>query len=312
MNKHDFFENLPRYVEAALVEQGITDVSLERSTVTKRNDTVLNALMFKKDGSEICPTYYMEEFYRYFGEKGDLETAAKEMVRSYVMVGDPGFLNAKIELLPEILNENLGFRVLDMERNKDFLENVPYRVLCGSLVMIADVRTGRTEKDGEWWAVVTRELLEESSYTEDELFDLALETAAKNDPPVLTEIDGEMEGRPVNLFDLENADLPEDMIYVLSNASHRHGAGAIFYPHVAEMIAGRAGGFTVIPSSIHETILIPDSRNVPLFGLQLMLKDANETIVDRRDVLSDCLLHVDEEGRIFPIVYNDLDGVAVS
>ena len=312
MNMYDFFESLPTYVEAALKAEGITDVSVERTTVTKSNDTILNALMFKKDGSEIAPTYYMEEFYQYFGERGDLETAAKEMIRSYVMIGNPGFLDVDVELTPDRLKKNLGFRILDLERNREFLENVPYRVLCGNLVMIADIRTGATQEDGEWWAIVTRELLNDSDYTEDELFDMALELTAKNDPPILTEIDGEMEGRPVNLIERDKGDFPDDMIYVLSNTTHKYGAGAIFYPHVAEMIAKKAGGFTVIPSSIHETILIPDSRNVSLQALKFMLIDANENFVDRKDVLSDSLFHVDEEGHISPVIFPEFDARAVS
>lgn len=307
MNINEFFDSLPIYVESALRDHGITDVEVERTMVTKSNDTLLHGLLLKKKGLDICPTYYMEDFYELFGEIGGLELAAREMVRSYIITGNPRFPDLTKEL--DKLLDKLGFRLLDAERNREFLEEVPHRRMCGDLVMIADVRLG---PDEEWRTILTKELLERYDFTEDQIFDKALENAAKYEPPVLTVIEEELNGGAVDLMNERREDFPKDKVYVLSNAGRRLGAGAIFYPGVAEMVAHMIGRYTIIPSSIHEVILIPDSLDIPYEAMQTMLREANDFYVDKKEVLSDRLMRVDEDGAISPVDVEDYIAEKVS
>lgn len=299
MNRDEFFEKLPGYVEAEMLEMGITDVSLEETTVTKHNDTVLHGILFKREGSFVAPTFYMEEFYDAFDGKADPEIAARQMVRSYLVTGRPWVPEGSIEIDLEQREDELGFRILDIEKNRDYLDGVPYRRMCGDLVMIADLTLGGT---GEWRTVVCNELLEDCNYPEEKLFDRAMENTVKNDPPVLTEISDDIHGKSENLIEMDKENFPRDKVYVLSNTSRRLGAGVIFYPGVAGKVADLAGGYTVVPSSIHETILIPDSLQIPVPVMQYMLDDANSNVVDAKEVLSDRLFHVDETGKMVPMI----------
>ena len=53
--------------------------------------------------------------------------------------------------------------------------------------------------------------------------------------------------------------------------------------------------FFVIPSSIHELILIPESFGMNRQQLEAMVKEINETEVAREEVLSDTVYYYDRE-----------------
>ena len=63
---------------------------------------------------------------------------------------------------------------------------------------------------------------------------------------------------------------------------------SLFYPGVQERIAGVFGeGYSVLPCSVHELIIIPDSAGVDRESMAAMVRDANRTVVEPKEVLSD-------------------------
>lgn len=83
-------------------------------------------------------------------------------------------------------------------------------------------------------------------------------------------------------IDLGLEDIP---MYVLTNKQLHHGAGVILYPGMKNRIEELIGDFVVLPSSIHETILIPESLNNP--EVVNIIQEVNRTTVDELEVLSD-------------------------
>lgn len=63
---------------------------------------------------------------------------------------------------------------------------------------------------------------------------------------------------------------------VLSNATTQNGASALFYPDVLEKIGEQAGqNFFILPSSIHETLIVPDDGRFDYQTLESMVKEIN-------------------------------------
>ena len=77
-------------------------------------------------------------------------------------------------------------------------------------------------------------------------------------------------------------------MFVLTNQSHVLGASGILYDGVLERCAFRIGeAYYLLPSSIHEMILIPCSAVTDIRELQKMVCEINETQVRDIEVLSD-------------------------
>lgn len=79
-------------------------------------------------------------------------------------------------------------------------------------------------------------------------------------------------------------------MYILTNSARLHGAGCILYPDVTEELWKRFGcDYYIIPSSIHELLLIPcyDSNTFAAQELNNMIKTVNQTQLDPGEILSD-------------------------
>ena len=84
---------------------------------------------------------------------------------------------------------------------------------------------------------------------------------------------------------------PEDTgvpMYVLTNVQKSLGAACILYRDMLKTCADRFGeAFYVLPSSVHEVILVPASAVENQKELIAMVRDINQTQVRDTEILSD-------------------------
>ena len=91
------------------------------------------------------------------------------------------------------------------------------------------------------------------------------------------------------------------MMYVLSNGENWLGSGVIAYPKILDMAAEKLGGsFYIIPSSIHEVILLPASLIDPEPVVSI-IKEVNKSVVSPEERLSDNLYYYDAGKKLFSI-----------
>lgn len=89
---------------------------------------------------------------------------------------------------------------------------------------------------------------------------------------------------------------------ILTNEIGCLGAAALFYPNQMEKIAASLGGdYFVLPSSIHEVLVLPDYGNLNYMELEQMVKEINKTTVDRKDQLSNDVYYYDSKERLFSL-----------
>lgn len=89
---------------------------------------------------------------------------------------------------------------------------------------------------------------------------------------------------------------------ILTNEIGCLGAAALFYPNQIEKIAASLGGnYFVLPSSIHEVLVLPDYGNLNYMELEQMVKEINKTTVDRKDQLSNDVYYYDSKERLFSL-----------
>ena len=111
-----------------------------------------------------------------------------------------------------------------------------------------------------------------------------------------------------NLLDRSGPIDPADIggMYVLTTESGTLGASALYYPDVKEKAAEVIGcSYYVLPSSTHEVILVPDAAGIDEKELCSMVKQANRTVVEPKDVLSDNVYHFDKDTRELSKVSDD-------
>ena len=100
-----------------------------------------------------------------------------------------------------------------------------------------------------------------------------------------------------DIFDLDNID-PENEempLYLLSNKYKHQGASIIFNKALMHRIAEKMGSFYILPSSIHEVLIIPTSAGNDVKELARVVKQVNANELQPQDILSDNVYEFDIE-----------------
>lgn len=88
----------------------------------------------------------------------------------------------------------------------------------------------------------------------------------------------------------------KDIMYILSNENRSFGAAAILYEGRLKKIGERLGeNFYVLPSSVHEMIIIAESEAPSKEELSEMVAEINRTQVEAEEVLSDHAYYYDRK-----------------
>lgn len=127
---------------------------------------------------------------------------------------------------PEELDARLILSVAGYEKNKDRLAEFPY-IRYGEIVLLAQICVGEKENDKYPSCIpISKEMLGEWSFSEEDLFKKACENSKKLMPGVLRPLD-EYTSLSENLLHPDGNAVPS--VYVLTNALHFNGAAALFY-----------------------------------------------------------------------------------
>lgn len=206
-----------------------------------------------------------------------------------------------------VARTHLVLRVSDHDFRKNQLKRIPHRraadlaVTCHLMEVDENGRMGFT--------VVDQGLMEWMEISEEQLFADAFTFGPRNLPPVICPleemVDGVLKGKKrkeeelsfekqLDAFDIRMK------AAVLTNNTGIFGAASLFYPYVLEMIGKRMeGSFFILPSSIHETILLPDDEAYRLSELEDMVREINRTELLAEDWLSDSVYYYDKARNIF-------------
>lgn len=86
--------------------------------------------------------------------------------------------------------------------------------------------------------------------------------------------------------------IPE-VAFVLTNDAGMYGAAEILNDSVRQEIAEKVGDFYVLPSSIHETLIVPKDIDMELKELEQMVQEVNYTQIAPEERLSDYIYEYD-------------------
>ncbi len=288
---------------AALVQERIRKRLGEGYQVTlrevcKNNCVTLLGLIILSEERNVSPTIYLKPFWEAYEQGMELDGVVDRILRIY-WEDTP---NQKVDMSFfkhfDRVRTRICYRLIQAEKNGELLEKIPYIAFLDLAVCFFYAYHGRALGDGailinnahmEMWGAGTADLLRLAQENTPRLF--PWECSSMED--VAREILGGREGQACG--DREGRESLADVpMRVLSNQKRTHGAACILYPHVLEQLSGQAGGnLYILPSSIHEVILLEDSGEEEPEFLKKMIFDINRTQVEPEEVLSDSLYYYD-------------------
>ena len=122
--------------------------------------------------------------------------------------------------------------------------------------------------------------------TADELYTQSLLNTPRLFPPVISSMACILENLDPEHLQY-NPSLPETPFYVLTNKNGINGAACVLYKDVIKNFAeGMDRDILILPSSIHEVLLLPDDDQLPYRDLADLVTFINQTEVPAEDRLS--------------------------
>lgn len=298
LQKEEFFNYVKANVGGYLAPK-FRDSKVSLESVIKANDRKLTALVISapKDKSTAVPCIYLDDFYDRYSNGAHLfdlldEIAGLRNLRDdYLDDIDLGILNRY-----SVVRERLVIKMCDPALNKEMLQNKVHTIEgeFAALYYIdlapGDDTQGMVAIDYSMlqkWDVSTVQLRKDAILSELQrgyvlytMENLLCSMSGMEDKVNLLEQAGTDHTKPI---------IPEMLMYVLTNNSMMFGASAIMQSQIMDQACSVIGTdkLVVLPSSIHEVLLLPISEYPDITMLSGIVKEVNSTQVDPADLLSD-------------------------
>ncbi|MDO4170600.1 MAG: DUF5688 family protein [Lachnospiraceae bacterium] len=193
----------------------------------------------------------------------------------------------------ENVKDRLIVRMVSSKENKEWLSNVPHHNVEDMAAVYRIVLT--KNEQGLTSIPFDNRLLAHYGITKKQLHEDAIESESKHYPLKIQCITEVLKGM---------ADIPfgseEIPLFVATNELSLNGAGVITYPDFMEQASKRLkGDFYMLPSSIHEVLLIAESEAGDYHDLLDMVKEVNKTVVMPHERLTNNVYHYDSKEKIF-------------
>ena len=301
LNKEKFAERLIESLKIYLPED-IAQRKMSVETMNKNNGVVLTGILIA--GEKGGPVFYIDKLYDMYVND---ELSVAEIVKNF----SREIVNG-IRTEEAILNNfNVDTLLDDKDRIKMLIHDVDipnprldecetYRTRSYSVDLIASFKVVLDEtEEGLACVDITKSMAEMLNITGEELYNICLENSYGKDIYLLNMEDAIFHGGQTNLYkrpELLSKQNYDSSLYVLSNSNANMGASHILNPKVAERVSEILGGsYYVLPSSIHETLILPDDGNVAeAKELERMVREVNSDLVMPEEVLSDKVFYYDE------------------
>lgn len=262
-----------------------TDVSVQ--DIVKNNDVTLHGIIIKAKDSNVAPTIYLENYLEDGIEPNDVSKVAQRIVDTYN--SNRPEANKYNQIVSKISNFDdvkplLRIRLVNKELNASFLSTIPHMPFL-DMAIIAVIELGDTD-NGLATIKITNQLLESWGKTLTDILPFANDNTF-NTPYTLTsmaDIMADMLGMPQELIDEIDEDSP---MYILSNQMNVNGAVMICnYNTMMELANKFDADLIVLPSSIHEVLIVPKRNGMNIDDLTRMVQEVNDTEVKAEEVLS--------------------------
>lgn len=287
MLKEEFFACLEENVSKYMGENFRVTIN----KVTKNNGLILTGLMIMEEGKNAGPTIYLDVFYNEYERGKSLHEIVKKITEIYEENAVAVDLNFNFFSDYSYMKNKLVYKLINYKANENLLKEVPHRKFL-DLAIVYYV-TLESDVIGRGTVMIHNKHMALWNISEKELFTAAHE----NTPKLLPTIFSPIESIVSELFDcdfanddvLETQELSSYDMYVVTNTTKNFGASSILYDGLLQKISKKLkGNFFILPSSIHELIIIPQNLvSNDKNELVKMVRTINENEVAIEDILSD-------------------------
>ena len=290
----EFTEKVREEIGAYLPDNNTESIMIK--PVEKNNGVVCTGLLIKEKNENVAPNIYLEYYYSKYSEGGTMDGILREIAKEYSEVKE-SIKHTPVRTFDKAnARDSVMVKLVNYRDNRKMLKDCPYIRFHDLAVMVRYVVD--MDESGISSTPLTNEDLENWGISKEELFDKALANTKKLFPPKIFKMD-ELINKSMG-FELDGEF--ETQAYVLTNSICVNGATVILYKEVIEEFAEKfPDGYYILPSSIHETIVVPRSLSPDTHFLKELVKEVNREVLSDLDYLSDEVYFYDPDKKIITL-----------
>lgn len=279
--------NIQEFTQKACTEIAkILGCEVQYKEVEKLNGAKHYGLIILEPGNNVAPTLYLEPFFDIYLYTKNWKDTVNQIIAAYQADSFPKRLDMGWFKDFEKVRELVFHKIVNFKANTALLEDIPYTRYL-DFAIIYCVRYENDELgDGsilihnshlEMWGCTTQDLASLAEKNTPQLCPIAVSTMEN----ILQECMADTEELPP----VEETPVP---MHVMTNKERVNGAITILYPDALKNFADRTHSDVVIlPSSVHEVILLPLQEEEGFQELRNMVYEVNRSQLAREDFLSD-------------------------
>lgn len=249
--------------------------------VIKNNDVELTGIAITRQEDSIFPTIYMEGLYEDFKEGERLSTLVEKIINCHEEQSMALELDMEFFRDYDRVKDRIFYKLVSFEKNKKFLKDAPH-LRWNDLAIVFYYALEDDMVEGASIAVKRQHMLMWKQNAES-LYRLAGRNMKRGMPELLVSM-RELIMELTGVWIREGDTLP---MYVLTNREKRFGAAAMLYSEKIKGLAEKLDcDLLILPSSIHEVLLLPDDHTREYDAYRRMVEEVNRTQVEPEEVLS--------------------------
>lgn len=264
--------------------------------VIKNNNRKLTGICILKKGTNIAPTIYLNEFFEEYRKGSTVDQICKEVIQNYEDSKTDVDNEFDVEAILKFdrIKDRICYKLINAEKNQELLSNAPH-ILFHDLAIIFYVLVTNDCK-GTGTITIKNNLKNIWCVNTDTISSLAranTQRLFKGKVSSMTSvISGLMRDKlgddySDECIDMLSSDNSVMAMYVATNDVGINGAGVLLYDILLKDISDRVkADFIILPSSIHELILIPALYDIDINNLRSMVREVNWTQVAPDEILS--------------------------
>lgn len=282
---------------AALINVMGEDYHIEFREVVKNNGVCLHGILIAKKDSNISPAIYIDGLYKDYEEGRAFGDIIYDILCVYKNHAKEQNMNMDFFTQFEKAKSRILYKLIHRETNRKMLTEIPY-IKWNDLALVfyyafEDERLGR--------ATILIRNTHLAMWETDvmSLYSIAKTNMVRLRPEEMLpikQIIHEFMDKNQDDEDLKDSGLTREAreamkhdiaMYVLSNRDRIFGASALLYAESLKNLTEKLNkNLVILPSSVHEVLLVPDDGQADKKFYQDMVKEVNDTQVEPEERLS--------------------------
>lgn len=252
---------------------------IEKQEVLKNNGVISVGLAIRSLDKNVAPIIYLEEFYQKYLLGAEIETLCE-----FLLEKSRNAPSAQVCNYEEIMDfgkicKQVVYKLINAKKNEQLLQEVPnLPILDFAVVFYWMVPMGGFEYGS---VLIKNTHMDMWKLPISVLYQCAKENTPRLCPYVFRPLAEYME-------EMLGEMMMDSPLHILSNEMGINGASVILYPGMPGIIYEKLQKkYYLLPSSVHEFLVVPENSFLKPENLRSMVKEVNETQIREEELLSD-------------------------